>query len=318
MTGGRAAVRISVVICVFTEQRWDDILSAIGSVRGQSLPAHELIVVVDHNPQLLDRLAGELGADDEAVKAIVVPNREQRGLSGARNTGVWISTGDVVAFLDDDAIAEPEWLKYFADCYATAEVAGAGGLTLPNWDSSRPRWFPREFDWVVGCNYLGMPQPRQPVRNLLGGNASFRRSVFVQVGGFDSDVGRSAAKLPLGAEETEFCVRIARRLPGAILLIDDRAVIWHRVKDERATPRYFLTRCFAEGLSKAVVSRRVGSADGLSAERRHAFATLPVGVARDLAEAVRGDLAGLGRAAAITAGLWAAVAGYLVGRLARR
>lgn len=317
-----AAARFSVVICVYTAERWDDILAAVDSVRQQSLAAHELVVVVDHNQELLDRLTSLLADDgraaDQELPVRVVPNRYSRGLSGGKNTGVDTAGGDIVAFLDDDAIAEPGWLKYFADCYADPSVTGVGGLTLPNWDSRRPGWFPREFDWVVGCNYLGMPASRQPVRNLLGGNASFRREVFDVVGKFPDDLGRSAAKLPLGCEETEFCIRLGHLIPDSTLLIEDRAVIWHRVKDERARLRYFLTRCYAEGLSKAAVSGRVGSTDGLSAERKQAFATLPAGAVRNLGAPFHGDAAGLGRAGAIVAGLAAAGAGYLTGRYARR
>jgi glycosyltransferase involved in cell wall biosynthesis len=315
--------RVSVVICVFTMRRWDDMLAAIGSVRAQSLPAHELIVVVDHNAELLGRLRAQLadesaGGSADRLPVTVVANEQPRGLSGGKNTGVRHATGDIVAFLDDDAVADSKWLKYLADNYSTPEVTGVGGLTLPNWDTGRPAWFPREFDWVVGCNYLGMPPSRQPVRNLLGGNASFRRPVFDQVGGFTVNVGRSASKLPLGCEETEFCIKIGQRLPEAMLLIDDRAVIWHRVGVERTTLRYFLTRCYAEGVSKAAVSGHVGSADGLSAERKQAFATLPAGIARNLAALLRGDVSGIGRAAAIVAGLAAATAGYATGRLSRR
>jgi len=305
--------RISVVICVYTEQRWADILAAVESVRGQSRPAHEIVVVVDHNPALLRRLRAELGS---AVR--LMPNREQRGLSGGKNTGVAAATGDVVAFLDDDAVAERDWLRYFAESYADDGVAGVGGLTLPRWDDARPGWFPREFDWVLGCNYLGMPESRQPVRNLLGGNASFRKDIFAVAGGFTADVGRSGARLPLGGEETEFCIRIGQRRPDVRLLIDHRAVIWHRVPASRGRFSYFITRCYAEGLSKAQVSHAVGAAEGMSAERRHAAVTLPAGIGRGVAAAVRGDLAGLGRAAAIIAGLTAAAAGYAAGRISRR
>lgn len=305
--------RISVVICVYTEQRWDDILAAVESAAGQSRPAHEIIVVVDHNPALLRRLDTELGS---AVK--LTPNREQRGLSGGKNTGVAVATGDVVAFLDDDAIAERDWLRYFAESYADDAVAGVGGLTLPRWDTARPGWFPPEFDWVVGCNYLGMPDSRQPVRNLLGGNASFRKGMFGVAGGFTADVGRSGARLPLGGEETEFCIKIGQRRPDARLLIDHRAVIWHRIPASRGRFSYFITRCYAEGLSKAQVSHAVGAAEGMSAERRHAAVTLPAGIGRGVAAAFRGDLAGLGRAAAIIAGLTTAVVGYAVGRISRR
>src|SRR5580692_2333469 len=108
----QAVSRVSVVICVFTRERWDDILAAIASVRGQSLPAHELIVVVDHNRELFEQLGAELSAtvpsgQGGGPRIIVVPNLGPRGLSGGKNTAVSIASGDVVAFLDDDAVAEP-------------------------------------------------------------------------------------------------------------------------------------------------------------------------------------------------------------------
>jgi Glycosyl transferase family 2 len=323
---------ISVVICVYTERRWDDILAAVESVRGQSRPAHEVIVVVDHNPALERGLRAEFGSPGRDVPAAqdvpaardlpaagpevqVIANREHRGLSGGKNTGVAAASGCIVAFLDDDATADRDWLKFFADGYADDAVAGVGGLTLPNWDTRRPTWFPREFDWVVGCNYLGMPQSRQPVRNLLGGNASFRKPIFAVAGGFTTDVGRSAASLPLGGEETEFCIKIGQRRPAARLLIDHRAVIRHRVPAERCRFGYFVTRCYAEGLSKAQVSQAVGAAEGMAAERRHAAVALPKGAVRALADGLHGDRGGFARAGAIVTGLATATAGYAVGRL---
>ncbi|MGI9009505.1 MAG: glycosyltransferase family 2 protein, partial [Streptosporangiaceae bacterium] len=301
--------RISVVICVFTDLRWDDIMAAVVSVRQQSRPAHEIVIVVDHNRALQARLTAELAAPRgrarggaRTVPLIVVANQQPRGLSGGKNTGVAVATGDVIAFLDDDAVAERDWLRYLAASYLDDEVAGVGGLTLPRWDTARPSWFPEEFDWVVGCNYRGMPASRQPVRNLLGGNASFRQPVFAIAGGFTADVGRGEAKLPLGGEETEFCIRIGQRRPDLRLLIEHRAVIWHRVPAPRTRFSYFITRCYAEGLSKAQVSGSVGPAEGMSDERRHAFVTLPAGIGRGVGDAFRGDRSGLGRAGAIASG----------------
>jgi glucosyl-dolichyl phosphate glucuronosyltransferase len=210
---------VSVIICAHTERRWDDTLAAVASVRSQSYPAKELIVVVDHNKSLYERLKAAL------PDATVAENREQQGLSGGKNTGIAMTSGQVVAFLDDDAIADANWLKFMVDSYNDPGVAGVGGLTLPKWDTQRPSWFPPEFDWVIGCTYAGMPAGRAPVRNLLGGNASFLRAVFDKVGGFKSGIGRAQGKRPLGCEETEFCIRLNQQMPGAVLLFDDRAMI---------------------------------------------------------------------------------------------
>ena len=303
---------VSVVICAHTQKRWHETCAAVESVRTQSFPRKEIIVVVDHNPDLRASLATAL------PDVTVIENREEQGLSGGRNTGVAIARGDVVAFLDDDAVADPDWLKFLADSYADPAVIGVGGLTLPDWKAPRPSWFPPEFDWIVGCRYRGMPESRAPVRNLLGGNASFRRAAFDLAGAFQNGIGRSAGKRPLGCEETEFCIRLGLRSPGSVLLFDNRAVIKHSVPADRCRFSYFWSRCYAEGLSKAQVTASVGVRHGLSAERRYMVRTLPSGMAQGVADALRGDLPGLGRAGAIAAGLAATMAGYLVGSGSRR
>jgi len=308
---GAGRLSVSVVICAHLEERLADTIAAVNSVRRQSLAPAEIVVVADHNPGLRRRLSAAL------PDVTVVENQEARGLSGGRNTGIAMTRGDIVAFLDDDAVADPGWLKFFADSYCDPAVAGVGGLTLPSWDTRRPSWFPAEFDWVVGCSYVGMPASPAPVRNLLGGNASYRREVFGVVGGFRAGIGRSAGKRPLGCEETELCIRLRQRLPGSVLLFDNRAVIWHKVPAARSRFSYFLSRCYAEGLSKAMVTRSVGVRDGLSAERSYSSRTLPAGVARGIAAALAGDVAGLGRSAAIVAGLAAAGAGYGAGSVHR-
>ena len=303
---------ISVVICAYTEDRWEDTLAAVDSVQRQSYTPAEIIVVVDHNPTLYERLKKEL------FNVTVVENSERPGLSGGKNTGVSLARTEIVAFLDDDAVADSKWLESFADSYSDKAVIGVGGMTLPAWDTERPSWFAEEFDWVVGCAYQGMPRSRGQIRNLHGGNASFRREVFRVVGGFSNGIGRSAADKPHGCEETEFCIRLNQSLPGSVLLFDDRAIIWHRVSALRCRFSYFRSRCYAEGRSKALVSARVGAADALSTERKYMTSTLPLGVLRGCRDAMCGHPSGLGRSATIIAGLTATVTGFIVGTLQRR
>ncbi|MFJ9041338.1 glycosyltransferase [Streptomyces sp. NPDC102406] len=317
MTGRHPARRtVSAVICVYTEKRWTDILAAVDSVRAQSHPALETLLVVDHHPALLERLGTEY---KETPGVRVLANAGPRGLSAGRNTGIAASHGEIIAFLDDDAMAERDWLRHLTAGYADPRVLAVGGRTEPIWASGRrPAWFPEEFDWVVGCTYRGLPRGTARVRNVLGGNASFRRTAFEAAGGFATGIGRDGDKRPLGCEETELCIRLTRARPDAVLLIDDRAVIHHRVPAGRERFAYFRARTYAEGLSKALVARSVGAAKGLESERAYTTRVLPAGVARGLRDLVLARPGGAGRAGAIVAGVATAAGGYLLGRLRAR
>lgn len=296
---------ISVVICAFSLARWDDLCRAVESVRRQTLAPAEIVVVIDHSPELFERARREFSG------ALVIASGASPGLSGARNSGLAAAGGDVVAFLDDDAFAQPEWLEALAEGYSDERAIGVGGHIEPAWDAGRPRWFPPEFDWVVGCTYAGMASSgARDLRNLIGANMSFRRELLLESGGFHSDLGRTG-RSATGDEETEACIRLKRLNPGSVLLHVPSAVVVHRVPAERGRLAYFMSRCWSEGLSKARMTRLTGTRDGLSSERRHAFRTLPRAFARDVA---RGEPA---RAAATALGLAAASAGYAAGSVSR-
>src|ERR1035438_2188159 len=130
----------SVIICAYTMDRWDALVDAVQSCVRQTMKPTEIILVIDHNDQLLDR------AKLEFKDALVVANRSTKGLSGARNTGVATSAGDVIAFLDDDAYAEPEWLEKLTRPMSDPNVVGAGGWIVPHWESSPAPWFPKRSE----------------------------------------------------------------------------------------------------------------------------------------------------------------------------
>jgi GT2 family glycosyltransferase len=300
----------SVVICAYTENRWEQLVAAVDSVAQQTVSPDEAVVVIDHNEALLERATREL------TSARVVANTGSRGLAGARNTGIAETRGDVVFFLDDDAAADPDWVELTLRSYADEKVLGVGGAADPIWESPPPRWWPQEFMWVVGCSYVGQAVTEQPVRNMMGCNMSVRRTVFEAVGGFDESLGRTA-DAPLGCEETELCIRARQQLTPGVFILQPRARVRHNVTRTRTSWGYFLGRCKAEGTSKAWVAERVGREAALAEERGYVSHVLTRGVAVGLRDTLRGDVHGLLRAGAIVIGTGVTAFSYFRARSRR-
>jgi cellulose synthase/poly-beta-1,6-N-acetylglucosamine synthase-like glycosyltransferase len=300
---------VAVVICTYSEKRWDFLETTVKSLLAQDSPASEVIVVVDHNPTLRARVTAAF----PEVK--VVENTQPQGLSGARNSGIAASTASIIAFVDDDVIAPPDLLERLYAPYTDPNVVGVGGKAEPLWIGGKPKWFPAEFNWVVGCTYQGMPTVSQPVRNLIGCNMSMRREVFQGVGDFHSALGKVGDSIDICCEETELCIRATRKWPGKIFLYEPRAVVQHMATANRCTFAYFRHRSFQEGLAKSLVSRFVGSVAGLANERSYTLKVLPKGVLKGVADTLRGDASGLLRSGAIIAGLTFTITGYVVGTL---
>jgi GT2 family glycosyltransferase len=304
---------VSVIICAYTEDRWNDLCAAVATMQRQRRPPREIIVIVDHNTRLFTRLQAAM------PNVRVLQNAEPQGLSGGRNTGIAQAQGALLAFIDDDVIiVEPDWLEMLVACFAEPHVLGAGGFIAPLWPHKPPVWFPHEFSWVIGCTYLTRPLQPVAVRNLFGGCMCIRREVFAAIGGFRNGIGR-AGKLPVGCEETELCIRARQHWPDRIFLWQPRAVIHHRVTPQRTSWRYYFSRCYAEGLSKAAISTYVGTKDGLASERSYVFRMLPAGIVRGVQDGIlHHDLSGFLRASAIVAGLCTTTLGYLAGTLSQR
>ena len=300
---------ISVVVCTYTAQRWDGLCAGISALQAQTLMPHEILVVVDHEPALLERITSELPA------ASPLPSAGPPGLAGSRNTGAHAATGSIVAFIDDDARPEADWLERLAEPYDDPGVVAVGGGIDPDWSPARPAWFLPEFDWVVGCTYRGLPEARATVRNLIGANMSFRREIFQHLEFFHG-LGHAHGR-SLGGEETDFCIRLAEALPGTRIVYEPRARVRHHVPADRARFSYFMRRCYSEGVSKGVLARRVGSRTGLASERAYVRA-IPGAALRALNHAARTrrPAPALGALATVM-GVGAASSGYAMSRLRR-
>jgi glycosyltransferase involved in cell wall biosynthesis len=282
-------------------------------VLDQTHPAHEVLLAIDHDAELLERARAAFAR----LGVQVFANDGAPGSSGARNTGVRRASGDVIAFLDDDARAERRWLEAIARAHSDPAVLGTGGLIEPRWPGRGPDWMPPELHWVVGCSYRGLPVAEAPIRAPIGANMSFTRAAVDAVGGFQEDLGR-LRRVPISCDDTDLSIRAQRAHPGGRVMFLPDARAHHAVPPPRTTWRYLRWRCWAEGRAKAELSRSAGLDLGLADERRYVARVLPAAFVRGLLDAARGDRAGLGRAAAIVAALALTSAGYLYGLAARR
>ena len=303
-----ADLTVSVIICCYTEERLDDIREAVASVQAQTWPPEEIILAVDNNRQLFEEMKAELG---DRLK--VVLNDTLKGLSPTRNLGVATAGGDLIAFLDDDAVAEPDWLANLVVLFDDPTVVAAGGHAALSWVEGRPSWFPKELEWVVGGSFSWLPEQRIEVRNPHGHNMCFRSQVFNTVGAFDSSVGR-VGKGGQAGEEAELCLRLKRELPGVKVVYDPSSRIRHKVPAGRARWRYLTNRSYQEGICKARIRHLAQSNSEWPLEtentylRHLVFRSVPSRLARFWRP---GSLA---QATAIVTCIAATGTGYLMGR----
>lgn len=268
---------VSIVIPCHSERGWDPLVGAVASALAQRPAPAEVVVVVDHNPRLYDRALRHLSG------VTVLENRFQQGASGTRNTGAWHTATPLVAFLDGDISAGPQWLSQLVAPFGDPAVVGTGGAIAAAWERSRPRWMPDELLWAVGASYTGMPVRTAPVRNVWSASMAVRRDVFAEVGGFREGFGKLGGRNR--PEDTDLCLRMSAS--GGRWMYVPEAVVEHDVPAERATFRFLLRRCYAEGRGKVQMARLLDGSRSLGAEHSYLTRTLPRAVLRDLSGAVR-------------------------------
>ena len=317
-------VSATVIIPAYTLERWDLLINAVASVEAQTYPPIELILCIDRNPELFNRcldrwgrnaspakfpiaiIANRFEQDDDGNEAHVKAHGSKRrfGAGWARNSGAELALGDILVFLDDDAAADPDWLEYLLKPYNNPRTVAVGGAPLPSYETSRPSWFPTNFDWIFGCAYEGMPKQLAPLGHLIGANMSVRRDVFERIGGFHS----------IDFDDLDLCMRVAAQCPGQELLYEPRAIVHHFVPAQRLEWSYFWRRCYYVNREKVGAFAEMGEAANIRAERKFVWRALTEQIANDVTDTLRGNWSGLTRTGAMIVGITMAGAGHAVGR----
>jgi len=217
-------MKASIILCTHRSDGYEDFEEAIDSLKAQSYESLEIVVVVDGNRELYDKIV-KSGIDADKVEVKVILNEENLGLSESRNKGIKEAKGDVIAFFDDDAVADENWMRELLKVYKKRDAIAAGGKLLPKWVSKKPKFLPEEYYWLIGATHKGFPEEVTEVRNTFGSNLSFKADVLRELEGFRSEMGVKGKGL-LQGEETELCERMREKF-GRGVVYNPEAVVYH-------------------------------------------------------------------------------------------
>ncbi len=252
---------ISVVFTTYTLDRLPDVEELLESLQRQSYPNLELIFVAERQPELAGRV--KAFARQRGIQNLkVVFNDGEAGLSPARNLGVQHARGDIIAFIDDDAIPFPDWAHNISQSYADPAVIGLTGPGLPLWQDDSLRWLPEEFYWIVSCTAFTGWNEKRPVRSAWGMNMSFRREAFDHCR-FSHSTGQTNGGFEAWKagpfDDAEFSINLRLRT-GRPVLFDPAVRVRHKVYTYRLTSRFIRGQSFWQGYTKAIL-RRAYAAD---------------------------------------------------------
>jgi len=242
----------SIIVC--THNRAESLQRTILSLGKQSFPGGNLEIIIVDNASIDETrpIVARIREDYPfPLRYVFEPALK---LSKARNRGLSVAQGEVVIFIDDDAIPRKrDWARSLAGAYKDPAVGAAGGDAYPVWpDGKAPAWLPGLLSYNLGitrfnrrkiirCRYPNYP---------FGVNISFRAESVRQLEGFSNHLGRAGDR-PLAGEEQELCMRLEKA--GLKVLYVPHASVDHFIRPEKLTRRWFESRSRCEGENKAFI-----------------------------------------------------------------
>jgi cellulose synthase/poly-beta-1,6-N-acetylglucosamine synthase-like glycosyltransferase len=186
------------------------------------------------------------------VRAVVEPTP---GATRTRNTAARAARGEVLAFIDDDAIPRPGWLAAIVAPFADPHIGAAGGRVLLRFPGPPPRWWDGSLADYLSRYHLGLEPINLGTRpwyeSPRGANMAVRRAALLEVGGFNLRLGPRAGRPSVG-EESDLCLRLLAR--GYRILYVPDSVVDHLIDPARLAPAWFFRRAFWNGWSEAIIS----------------------------------------------------------------
>lgn len=239
--------QISVIIP--TCGRPDLLLDCVASIIGGSYHDYEILVIDQDSKSGLQAQLSQLFPCDKRLRYYFL---DQAGAARARNLGIQEANSSILAFIDDDALADPMWLMAIHDIFTTeAPPDLIAGRIEPLWPGKRPEWYPQEREYLLGLYNIGdevclMPPNDQPISANMAGS----RQIIQALGGFDERLGPNYFRRHPMVTGEDAMLGIRARQAQYLLYYQPQAKVFHRISVAKLTRRYFLRRHFWEGVTE--------------------------------------------------------------------
>lgn len=243
---------ISAIIC--THNRADYLPRAIQSLVDQTLNADQYEIIVVDNAST-DGTVAVVDAIAHWPHVIRYCHEPQLGLSHARNHGYHQARGQYVAYLDDDAIASPDWLAAILAAWhiSSPQVGLMGGKVLPIWEGDRPPWLRAQLlPYLSVLDLASTPVTLNAQQYVVGANMTLPKALLAEIGGFQVGLGRRGKNL---LSDEEFLLKQQLEVRGYVTRYQPSLVVHHHIPRERLQQRWFLKRFFWQGVSKALTAQ---------------------------------------------------------------
>jgi len=254
-------MQIAVVVASAYYSRLNDLIDLLWSLDKQTyndkLPI-EVTIIIDGDKRYYSKLLrmelNKLFKNIDKITLVVIKKR--RGLAYCRNIGIRLSESDVIAFIDDDSIAHPQWIEKLVDIYTKYGALGVGGPLIPIWYTFKPKYLPKDMLWLVGATPSPFVYRKNPTVSLkiFGSNMSFKREIFDLVGLFNTSYGLKD-KYNLLGDETEFLSRISKLGLKNRIWYTPYAIVYHKIYPIRIKLPYLFRRAFYFGKTKAYIEK---------------------------------------------------------------
>jgi len=247
---------LSVILCTYNRERY--IYNVLQSIAAGGFGDYEIVLVNNNSTDGTESECQRFAKDHPEV-AMRYCVEKQQGLSYARNRGIMESQGEVLVYVDDDAVVNREYLQTYADFFnRNKEAVAAGGPITPRYDGcEEPSWmshYTRQL--VTGELNLGTREREFPKGAFPGGgNAAYRKSVFDEVGLFNVELGRKGNSL-IGAEEKDLFDKMTSR--GMKFYYLPNAILYHLIPPKKLTQDYFDRLTYGIGVSERYRTQQIG------------------------------------------------------------